>query len=93
MSVSDWTMDQFWAALEAHQGEVFYTAKKLPFTYTIKGREFFTERRQKSITRATFEKAFEKVRADTEKQITGPKKLNVFGAPYIWALFKHFDIV
>ena len=27
------------------------------------------------------------------ESITGPKTLNVFGAPYIWALFLAFDVV
>ena len=39
----------------------------------------FVDRRSKSITRATVEKAYE--------------KLNVFGAPYIWALFSGLSLV
>ncbi len=75
-----------WSELIKHQGETFYTAKKLPFTYTIRGGELFVDRRSKSITRATFEKAVEKVKGDREHQITGPKSLCCFGAPYVWAL-------
>ncbi len=76
----------FWEELEAHQGEIFYTAKKLPFQYTIRGGEMFVDRRSKSITYATFHTALEKLRADEEHRITGPKSLNCFGAPYVWAL-------
>ena len=76
----------FWEELEAHQGEVFYTAKKLPFRYTIRGGEMFVDRRSKSITYATFRTALEKLRADGEHRITGPKSLCCFGAPYVWAL-------
>lgn len=87
------TCETLWQTIEAHQGEIFYTAKKLPFTYVIRGGEFFTERKKKSITRATFEKAFLKIQADTEGVITGPKKLNVFGAPYVFAVFRQLGIL
>lgn len=77
--------DEVWKLLEQHQGETFYTAKKLPFTYEIRGGEMFVDRRSKSITKATFERALERVKEEPEK-VTGPKSLNVFGAPYIFAL-------
>ena len=80
------TVETLWDVLIAHQGETFYTTKGLPFTYTIKGGEFFTERKKKSITRATFEKAFVKIQEDTLHTITGPKALNVFGAPSVKAV-------
>ena len=86
------TIDTLWAMLTQHQNETFYTAKKLPFTYTIKGGEMFIDRRSKSLTRSTFQKALQKLEADSE-HITGPKSLNVFGAPYIWALLKAFAVV
>lgn len=82
-----------WELLAAQQGKTFYTAKKLPFVYEIKGGEMFVDRRKKSITRATFDAALMKIRQDKEKQITGPKKLNCFGAPYVWALFKAMNLV
>ena len=84
--------ENFWSTLIEHQGEIFLTVKHLPFTYTIKGGEFFTDRKRKSITRSTFEKAYLKVQENPES-ITGPKTLNVFGAPYIWALFLAFGVV
>ena len=77
--------DELWELLERHQGETFYTAKRLPFTYEIRGGEMFVDRRSKSITKATFERALERVKEEREK-VTGPKSLNVFGAPYIYAL-------
>lgn len=77
-----------WEELLNHQQEVFYTVKKLPFTYTIKGGEMFVDRRAKSITRATYEKAVKKLKEDTEHRITGPKSLCCFGAPYIWAVIQ-----
>ena len=87
------TAENLWDIIIAHQGETFYTAKELPFTYTIKGGEFFTDRKKKSITRATFEKAFLKIQEDTSHKITGPKALNVFGAPYVFAMFRQLGVV
>jgi len=81
------TIDELWELLKAHQNEEFFTAKKLPFTYVIRGGEMFVDRRSKSITKATFCRALEKIQEDPEK-ITGPKALNVFGAPYIFAILK-----
>lgn len=49
------SIDELWKLLMKHQGETFYTIKKLPFQYQIKGGELFVDRRSKSITKATFE--------------------------------------
>lgn len=81
-----------WEKLIGYQGKVFYTAKKLPFTYTIKGGEMFVDRRSKSITRATFEAAVRKLQNDTEHKITGPKSLGCFGAPYVWAIIQTLEL-
>lgn len=80
------TISDLWAEIASKQGDTFYTAKNLPFTYTVKGGELFTDRRERSITRSTFERAYKKILADPE--IKGPKKLNVYGAPYVWAVLK-----
>lgn len=79
--------DRLWELLKQRQGEIFYTAKKLPFTYTVRGGELFVDRRSKSITRATFDRAMEKLLRDEAHEITGPKALCCFGAPYLWALY------
>lgn len=81
--------EELWQQLEQHQGQTFYTAKNLPFTYAIRGGEMFVDRRSKSITRATFQKALDRVQAEPEK-VTGPKALNVFGAPYVFALLRQY---
>lgn len=39
------TLNNLWEVIASHQGETFYTKKMLPFTYTIKGGEMFTDRR------------------------------------------------
>ncbi len=80
--------DRLWALLKQRQGETFYTAKRLPFTYVIRGGELFVDRRLKSITRATFDRAVEKLVCDRAHEITGPKALCCFGAPYLWALYQ-----
>lgn len=94
---TDWqgavTKDELWDAITVRQGETFYTTKGLPFTYTVKGGEFFSDRKKKSITRATFEQAYQKIQQDGEHKVTGPKSLGCFGAPYVWAVFKTLGLV
>lgn len=85
--------EELWDVITFRQGETFYTAKGLPFTYTVKGGELFSDRKKKSITRATFEQAYQKIQQDTEGRITGPKSLGCFGAPYVWAVFKALGLV
>lgn len=86
------SVDILWKDLEARQGEVFYTAKKLPFRYSIRGGEMFVDRRSRSVTKATFSRALQKLSEEPEK-VTGPKSLNVFGAPYVWAILVTLGIV
>lgn len=88
-----YAFEAVWREIEARQGETFYTAKQLPFTYNIRGGEVFTDRKKKSITRATFETAYLKICSDERGEIVGPKTLNVFGAPYVWALFKALGVL
>lgn len=84
--------EELWKILETRQGETFYTAKNLPFQYTIRGGEMFVDRRSRSITRATFANALAKIR-ERPDEVKGPKSLNVFGAPYVWALLMALGIV
>lgn len=86
------TVENLWAALEALEGSVFSTAKGLSFTYSIRGGELFVSRREKSITKATVELAFQRaleLGADT----TGPKKLGVFGASYLYPIFLRLGVI
>ena len=87
-----YTCDEVWEMMREHQNEEILTAKGLPFTYTMKGGELFVSRRTKTITRSTFEAAWNRV-LENPRAITGPKKLNVFGAPYLWAVFKMLELV
>ena len=88
--ILEMTIDGLWEQLEKHQNRIFYTAKKLPFTYEIRGGEMFVDRRSKSITKATFQKSLEKIQ-ERPGEITGPKALNVFGAPYIMAILRGLE--
>ena len=53
--MASYTNDEVWEMFTHHQNEEFFTAKGLPFSYTIKGGEMFISRRSKSITRSDFE--------------------------------------
>ncbi len=77
--------EMLWEWICDREGETFYTKKGLPFTYYIKGGELFASRRERSITRSTFEKACQKIQ-DHPQEVSGPKRLNVYGAPYVWAI-------
>lgn len=79
-----------WKVIELYAEEQFFTSKQLPFTYTVKGRELFCDRKEKSITEASIVRAYEKI-LDAQaagEPIKGPKKLCMFGAPYIWSILK-----
>ncbi len=77
--------EALWEWLLQHEGQIFYTKKGLEFTYFIRGGELFASRRERSITRGTFEYAWRKMR-ERPQEVTGPKSLNVYGAPYVYAL-------
>lgn len=81
--------NQLWQWLVEQQGTVFYTIKGLPFTYEIKGNEVFFSRKEKSVTRSTINKAYQRM---TEIPITGSKQLGVFGASYIYPLLKEMGL-
>ena len=54
------SLESLWDVIAENQRKCFLAKKGLPFTHTIKGGEVFAERREQSITRSTFEKAYEK---------------------------------
>ena len=92
------TISNLWDVIQEHEGKSFLTKKGLPFTYVIKGGELFTDRRERSITRSTFEKAYHNLIQDqvgekAPREIIGPKTLNVYGAPYVWAVFTGIGLI
>ncbi len=84
--------EHLWAALVEFEGRSFYTAKNLEFTYVIRGGELFVSRKEKSITRATVELAFQRA-FSLKEEATGPKKLGVFGASYLYPIFIELGII
>ena len=44
LNTSKITVPGLWDAIQAHEGKQFLTKKGLPFTYTIKGGQLFTDR-------------------------------------------------
>lgn len=87
--------EMLWEALEAFQGEVFHTAKRLEFTYQIRGNEMFVSRKDKSITKATVMVAFHRALElqKSGEKVSGPKKLGTFGASYLYPVFMEIGII
>ena len=86
---------ELWNNIILHQGETFITSGRgnrsgVTFTYSIRGAEMFVDRKEKSITRATVLRAYH--RAIEFGVVTGPKKLNVFGASYLLPIFKRIGV-
>ena len=89
-ALKDLSTDTLWEAVTHYAGFPFHTAKGLKFTYTIRGNEMFVDRKDKSITRATVELAYQKA---IRKTITGPKQLGTFGASYLYPMFVRFGVI
>ncbi len=88
-----------WDALIAWQGELFYTAKGLAFTYAIRerrdgalGGEMFISRKEKSITQSTVFMAFHRA-LELGGNVEGPKKLGTFGASYLYPVFIRLGVI
>lgn len=89
------TIEAIWQLLQQHQGEIFHTAKGLPFTYSIRGGELFVNRRRKSITVSTVRRALEKITQleAAGEVITSPKKIGCYGASYLYPVFLQLGII
>ncbi len=85
------TVENLWEALLLFQSCPFHTAKGLEFSYTVKGGELFVSRKEKSITRSSVEMAFRRALALGE--VSGPKKLRVFGASYLYPVFLRLGVI
>lgn len=81
-----------WEMLKYLQGCTFFTAKKLRFTYKIKGGEMFVNRKEKSITQSTVFMAFHKA-LELGDKVAGPKMLGTFGASYLYPVFIRLGII
>ncbi len=83
---------KLWDTMLLFEGYPFKTCKGLLFRYTIKGGEMFVNRKRKSITRSTIEIAYDNALA-LNREVSGPKKLEVFGASYLYAVFLGIGVV
>ena len=100
-TVTDERDDEIWDLILAHAGEKYTTARGLPFTYHQKisrtGEplgELVIDRKEKTITRNTVLLAYERALElmESEGCVTGPKKLGVFGASYLYPVFLELGI-
>lgn len=93
----DKTEDALWEAIVLFEGYPFRTVKDLEFKYTVSGGEIFIDRKQKSksITKSTVLMAYANARRLMEEPgfVKGPKKLETFGASYLYPMFLHFGII
>ena len=80
-----------WEMVIAFQNYPFFTVKNCEFRYTVKGHEIKISRKEKTITRATVDVALK--RALELSEVSGPKKLGVFGASYLYPMFLYFGII
>lgn len=81
-----------WDAIVKFAGYPFFTMKKLKFTYHVKKYEIFVTRKEKIITRSSVNMAFQKA-IDLERNVAGPKKLETFGASYLYAIFQRIGVI
>ena len=89
------TKNLLWETITAFEDYPFKTAKGLRYYYTVKGNELFISRKEKSVTRASVNMAFETaVRLQRESsKITGPKMLGCFGASYLYPIFNRIGVI
>ncbi len=84
--------DSLWAAIALFAGYSFQTAKGLEFRYTVKGGEIFFDRKDKSVTMATVRICYQKA-VEMNGDVSGPKKLGVFGASYLYPVLVRFGVI
>lgn len=84
--------ERIWKEICAYEGHIFHTYSGLPFSFTVKWYkagealgELVIDRKKKTITRNTVLMGHKK--AMELGTVTGPKKLGVFGASYLYPIF------
>ena len=103
---TDTDKELLWKCVLRFEGYRFKTAKGLPFTYMLKPNragdksgELIISRKSKGVTRASVELAYDRVVEvrNNQKQMipvmTTPKRLNVFGASYLYPMFIRFGLI
>ena len=100
-TVSDDADNRLWGKIVSLEGHPFKTARGLDFSYQIKRNkrgeatgELVFDRKEKTITRATIWLAYQNAVSvqKTEGFVSGPKKLGVFGASYIYPIFLYIGV-
>ena len=100
--VTDPRDEYIWSLIVAHEGETFLTARGLPFSYHRKtGKageklgELVIDRKEKTITRNTVLLAYDRALEIQSREgcVSGPKKLGVFGASYLYPIFLALGII
>ena len=86
------SIDEVWKLIEEKEGQSLKTFSGLEFTYRVKGHEIFITRKDKSITYSRVKKAQEEVEK-LDGLVTGPKKLGVFGASYLYPIFIEIGVI
>ena len=93
--------EHVWKQVMELAGTTFTTAKGLEFSYHIKRNrqgellgELVFDRKKKTITRATLLLAYQKARElqRAEGCVSGPKRLGVFGASYLYPIFLRMGV-
>lgn len=88
--------DDIWNLIIVFEGYPFKTYQGLQFRYHVKGNEIFVDRKEhsKSITKSSVDMAVKNAIKLRCQGITeyGPKKLQVFGASYLWAILRRFGL-
>lgn len=98
------TEERLWELLTLYEGNTFVTSKGLEYTYTVKrnrhgekSHELLISRREKTITKSTVDMAFRKAaelgNGVFPAVVTGPKKLGVFGASYLYPVFQEIGLI
>ncbi len=91
----EWLQDLLWKTIADLEGHPFFTARKLAFTYEIRGFEMFVDRKDKSITRSSVMLSFRtalQMQLEGEP-VSGPKKLGTFGASYLYPIFQQIGVL
>ena len=85
-------IDEVWERIREKEGRCLKTYSGLDFSYTVKGHELFISRKDKSITFSSVKKALEEVEK-LNGIVSGPKKLVVFGASYLYSIFIEIGVI
>jgi len=93
--------ERLWTQITSLEGHRFVTARGLEFSFFVKRNkqgemlgEIVFDRKEKTITRATILLAYQNAIAIQKSDgcVSGPKKLGVFGASYLYPIFLQMGV-